>query len=300
MNPRIEAEHRKSRGLLACWLSCVRELAGSPRAADEPERVRLAFARLALSSARVLEAGSTAPERIEVLTLALVNARAAVRCLSSSPNTDGKSQQALGATPGDQDLGRGSGVLRAELEQLLTRAQSELRNLERMKRPNAGHRARLWLKALAPPVALIVLFSSAFHLAFGAREISRGKAWTTSTVGLVCDPAHRSCGGADTGILFHTEQEKEPWFQLDLGKEFEVERVAIDNRDDCCEERAVPLVVELASIPSNYRAVAHKYTPFDHWEASFAPTRARYVRVRVTRTSILHLDRVRVFGHAVD
>jgi len=41
---------------------------------------------------------------------------------------------------------------------------------------------------------------------------------------------------------------------------------------------------------------AHRFTAFDEWEPRFSPTRARYVRLRLTRKGFLDLDGMRVFG----
>ncbi len=47
------------------------------------------------------------------------------------------------------------------------------------------------------------------------------------------------------GLLFHTTLEKDPWVEVDLGEERAISRVTVTNRVDCCQERAVPMVVSV-------------------------------------------------------
>jgi hypothetical protein len=68
----------------------------------------------------------------------------------------------------------------------------------------------------------------------------------------------------------------------------------VTNRDDCCLERAVPLVVEVSDDRKKWRTVARRADSFREWEGKFAPLKARYVRLRVDRHSILHLAKVSV------
>jgi hypothetical protein len=56
----------------------------------------------------------------------------------------------------------------------------------------------------------------------------------------------------------------------------------------------VPLVVEVSNDRKKYREVARRTEVFDTWTPKFAPQRMRYVRLRVARRSMLHLDRVEV------
>ena len=72
-------------------------------------------------------------------------------------------------------------------------------------------------------------------------------------------------------------------------------RVRVLNRDDCCAERAIPLVVEVSLDRHGWHEVARRKDQFEDWTAKFSPVSARYVRLRVPRRSILHLKSVRIF-----
>jgi hypothetical protein len=95
--------------------------------------------------------------------------------------------------------------------------------------------------------------------------------------------------------LFHTHTEDNPWLMVDLGMVEKVRSIAIENRTSCCQERAVPLVVELSADGKNWREVARKQEVFTNWNVKFGTHQARFVRLRVPRNTTFHLRRVRVF-----
>jgi hypothetical protein len=125
-------------------------------------------------------------------------------------------------------------------------------------------------------------------------DLADGKPWTASSAAIQCLPAHRNCGGLHRGVFFHTQMENEPWVRIDLGAEHEVQRIELQNRLDCCKDRAVPLIAELSKDGTSFHAVARRDEVFDTWHTRFAPESARYVRIRVLRRSALHLERVDV------
>ncbi len=81
---------------------------------------------------------------------------------------------------------------------------------------------------------------------------------------------------------------------IDLGSARLVSRVVVHNRFDCCEARAVPLSVQLGDGRS-FHAVADRAAPFHVWHASFAPERARYVRLESRSSEPFHLSEVEVY-----
>jgi len=121
-----------------------------------------------------------------------------------------------------------------------------------------------------------------------------GKAWTTSSTALICHPEQRNCGGRNLGVFFHTRQEHQPWLRIDLGAEHDVSFIELQNRLDCCRERAVPLVVELSKDGTSFHRVAQQNETFEVWRAKWSSQRARYVRIRCLRETALHLERVEV------
>jgi hypothetical protein len=142
--------------------------------------------------------------------------------------------------------------------------------------------------------ALLVYGSISAFQAYRGPDLAAGKPWRTSSSAYTCDPAHGVCGGSSTTILFHTNDEAEPWYEVDLLTSQPIGRVEVDNRSDSEQARAVPLILELSNDGKSYRPVAEIKEEFDTWNAVFPRQRARYVRLRVGRTSILHLERVSV------
>ncbi len=97
------------------------------------------------------------------------------------------------------------------------------------------------------------------------------------------------------GLLFHTTLEKDPWVEVDLGAEREVRSIQVDNRADCCAERAIPLRAEIAGEDGELTEIARRDAPFDRWTIDLpAPARARFVRLVAEGTTMLHLQAIRV------
>jgi hypothetical protein len=180
---------------------------------------------------------------------------------------------------------------------LLSLAKDLLANVERRGQQGPEPLAD-WIR-VAVPVAAAGLMVGALGGLIGVRDSLRanladGRPWKTSSTFAVCDPAHASCADAVTDIFFHTQSEDSPWIEFDLGGRKGLRRVEVQNRSDCCQERAIPLVVEISDDEKTWAEVARRETPFGEWTARFPATQARYVRLRVARTSMLHLESVAI------
>jgi hypothetical protein len=166
--------------------------------------------------------------------------------------------------------------------------------------PRRKARQVLWQRGLRSGilgVLLAVVLAAGYvgyERATRGEDLAVGKPWRTSSTFADCDRDRASCGGDQSRILFHTLEEQDPWFEIDLGARFKVAEVEVENRKDCCGDRAVPLVIEVSDNRKAWRAVARRDVPFQSWQASFDPVNARYVRVRVPRRSSLHLEHVAV------
>jgi hypothetical protein len=156
----------------------------------------------------------------------------------------------------------------------------------------------LWLRwSRSGSLALLVLALLtagyvAYRRATQAEDLAHGKPWRASSKFADCQRETGACGGPR--VLFHTLEEPEPWFEIDLGAAHSISVVEIENRQDCCAERAVPLVIEVSSDRTKWKAVARREDVFRSWTASIEPVTARYVRAKVRRKSTLHLERMTV------
>jgi hypothetical protein len=124
------------------------------------------------------------------------------------------------------------------------------------------------------------------------------------------DTTEADSAGAVNGRLdqiygFHTAEESEPWWRVDLGDDFTLEAIIVHNRADHAPiaERAFPLSILLSLDQSAWTRV-HTFSAESSvgqgnhpliWSPQ-APTVARYIKLQVERRSILHLVQVEVFG----
>lgn len=152
-----------------------------------------------------------------------------------------------------------------------------------------------WLRPslAAASVACIAL---ALALALGSRDVAAGRTWTASSGEWGFGRTGTTDKFGNEDLLFHTHAEANPWLLVDLGAPERVRAVAVENRSTCCQERAVPLIVELSADGKSWREVARKDEVFTSWKARFRAQQARFVRLRVPRHTVLHLRRVQVLN----
>lgn len=125
------------------------------------------------------------------------------------------------------------------------------------------------------------------------KDKAKSAAWQASSqFAVACRSPEKKCLSS-AHYFFHTQLEASPWIRLDLGTPQAISSVYIVNRNDCCRERATPLVVEVGD-GDTWTAVARRRQPFSTWWPSFATVTARYVRVRVEGTNYLHLQDIKV------
>jgi len=181
----------------------------------------------------------------------------------------------------------------------------ELRRIARGLLDELSWRTRardaLWIQRL---VRIGLVFAVALFTAIGlrvlfdhqeqARDLAAGKPWTTSSSsgGLGCQSPLQLCAESPD-FFFHTQEERNPWVEIDLGAATHFSAVRVINRRDCCFDRALPLVVEVSADHEHYREIGRRVAPFSSWLLE-APADARYVRIRIAGRNILHLAQVRV------
>lgn len=128
------------------------------------------------------------------------------------------------------------------------------------------------------------------------RNLAAGRAWQISGAPLAGTPAHgRMPRSTSDGYFFHTEEQDAPSIQIDLGTVRRVHAFAVENRSDCCQERATPLVLETSIDGDSWKFAARRRGMFSSWRGDFDARDARYVRLRAERTTILHLRQVKIY-----
>ncbi len=175
-------------------------------------------------------------------------------------------------------------LARQFVDELLARVASRYRSVR-----------SLWVERV---VRIVLVAMIVPVIAFGARLVVRPKSYAIGHPWLASSsngdwPRSGSIGNGRRPF-FHTINENEPWLQIDLEQPRKIGAIEVENRGDCCVERAVPLIVELSLDGKSWEEVARRGEVFARWTAEFAPRTARYVRLRAARMTVLHLDDVQV------
>ena len=130
---------------------------------------------------------------------------------------------------------------------------------------------------------------------------------TTRSSGAIL-PAQDAAGGCD-GIKngtfgFHTQREKDPWWQVDLGQTYPLERLVAYNREEIAG-RAGHMKILVSQDGETFRQVyQHDGTAFlghsDHLPLAVGldSVQARFVRLQLPGTEYFHLDEVEIFARA--
>jgi hypothetical protein len=156
-----------------------------------------------------------------------------------------------------------------------------VRAAAREQRP---HRARRWLAAGAALLVAVLVVAIPRMFAPGWLDYE----WQASSV---AEDFAKSgtLRQHHKGLVFHTGQEKSPWILIDMKKPRRISEIVLKNRDDCCKERGLPLVVEIGETPQAFRVLGTRRDVFDDWTLRFEPREARYVRLRSEAETYLHL-----------
>jgi len=143
-----------------------------------------------------------------------------------------------------------------------------------------------WLRIGLVAAVLLVVGYAGRVLALGP-NLLEGKPFQASSAYAACVPI-TNC----EGLLFHTNQENNPWVEFDLGTPRAMKRIEVTNRADCCADRAAPLVVEISTDRTTWTEVARREQEFFVWKTSFPRTVGRYIRLRTLRPTQFHLKEV--------
>ncbi len=115
---------------------------------------------------------------------------------------------------------------------------------------------------------------------------------------------HTACGGQlPSGECKGSDK---PWWQVDLGTDFVVNRIQLWNRTDCCRERLDNFRIWVKSSTGNWEnfiagSGLHTFDPGEQYPLTFQGNKqARFIRVQIEKpTTFLSLAEVMVFGSPV-
>lgn len=108
-------------------------------------------------------------------------------------------------------------------------------------------------------------------------------------------PPERLVDGDTTQLGCHSERQDNPSVVVDLEGDYYVHRVVVTNRKDGLAEFAVPLIIEVSLDGSSYTEYARQNENFAVWTAKGKRTEARYVKLTVPKSTILHLNEIEVY-----
>jgi hypothetical protein len=104
-------------------------------------------------------------------------------------------------------------------------------------------------------------------------------------------------GRKDDGSMFHTNNEMNPWWQVDLQGNYTLSYIMLYNRTGCCTERERTVRVLLSQDGNNWQTIySNNGSDFRDLRVDARGRRARYVRVQLAEQNYFHLQEVEVYG----
>ena len=181
------------------------------------------------------------------------------------------------------------GALRRAAQALQDGGGSSLARLNYRRLAKIGAIATLALALLAGGLAIVVRHVQKPNLALH-RPVK-----VSSMAGPMNFNGDKLVDGDTTSMGFHTNQEDKPYATIDLGESRPINRIIVHNRPDCCQERAVPLQIEVSDDGASYHVIAERREVFDKWIAKDLHAKGRFVRLQLNTSGIFHLAEVEVY-----
>jgi hypothetical protein len=175
--------------------------------------------------------------------------------------------------------------------------------LHEARRPYRRFALALALSAFPTAGVLLVLLLLLAQVAPPLRDwlippdLGRRAVWTASSASqaaAIAGAGTNAGANAEAGYFFHTQFENRPWLRIDLPRVARIEAIRIENRKDCCQERALPLNVEVPD-GDGWRLVCQRRVPFDSWTCHPGSLATRALRITIPGRAWLHLERVAIF-----
>jgi hypothetical protein len=216
---------------------------------------------------------------------------------SSGPQTlaagapDNQTVDALRRTLVDDYDPRGLAVKAADAARARAFAEALLWDAEAPRRRVHWVHAQRWLRLGAIALGVLLVVAGIRSLVRGT-DLAAGKPFRISKDW----PGWAECVKSEDceQLMFCTDLGNDPWVEIDLGAPKTIQRIDVANRDKCCQDRAVPLIVEISTDQKTWTQVARKDEEFSRWTVRFKPRTARWVRLKVLKQTMLHLKSVAV------
>jgi hypothetical protein len=136
-------------------------------------------------------------------------------------------------------------------------------------------------------------------------NVALGKPATQSSDYSSKYPAGNAVDGSISNFA-DTQDSVQPWWQVDLGQSYPIDRIALFNRSDCCADRLADYYVFVSDEPFASTSLSDTLAQPGVWsqhetDQAGRPTvidvsrSGRYVRVQLAGSNQLALDEVQVF-----
>jgi len=125
-------------------------------------------------------------------------------------------------------------------------------------------------------------------------DLAAGKPWIVNSTAY----GHPTSGfgpSSEGPLFFHTDAVNGPFVEIDLGAEHVIRSIEVENRTDCCKERALPLDVKVLK-GDTWQLVAERRAWFSIWSYDISPVRAQKIRFERPGNEVFHLKRISVYG----
>jgi len=126
------------------------------------------------------------------------------------------------------------------------------------------------------------------------RDLAAGKPWTSSSAAFGY-PTSGVGPSSEGPFFFHSSVGNNPFVEIDLGAEHTIRNIEVENRTDCCNERALPLDVKVLK-GGTWQLVAERRAWFSTWKYDITPVRAQKIRFERPGSDLFHLKRISVYG----
>jgi len=309
------------RGRVRAWSARILRFGRAAAKADgdgaqgDPSPVQVADARLAaVHGERALELAGRALDPNApggpslalgqlLLREAFIAAARAIGRDAAVDSIDRAAETLAGRRPSDESGGRAERLAQAidalrpsSAPDRVALARAEMAVAELLDEASAGRRilharrrARWSLALIAAAVAGFVLFTALVQ-----RRPWEDYRWSASSAweGFTTSGTLGEHGAHD--LLFHTQEQPNPWILIDLLATRTIHEVVVENRTDWGRDRGLPVVLELAEEDRRFERIRTRRVPFDEWRVTFPSRKARYVRLRAVGTTILHYREIRI------
>ena len=169
-----------------------------------------------------------------------------------------------------------------------------IRRLDRRLAAVLARRAALGFAGLAALALVASAASPAARAWLFPPDLGAVASWTASSAssgGAMSGTSTRS----SAGFFMHTDLQDRPSVLITLPRLAKVREVRIWNRSDCCQERTIPLNVEVPE-GNGWRLICQRRSPFSSWACHpKSPEATRQIRIEVPETTMLHLQRVAIY-----